>query len=109
MKGLEKYQLIVAALIIAISLYMFGGNRGVKPEKVIVRDTVVIDNKALIDSLSIEVANLNEQLAQAVSGVSEREQAAIARLEQIRYYVKITKQRPQNKEFLIPWIERALR
>jgi len=105
----EKYQLLIVAVIAAI-LFVYSTERNNEPATVETKiDTVLVENKAITDSLINEIALLNEKLAKSNTIMSEREQQALVRLEQIKYYVQITKKRPQNREFLIGWIERALK
>jgi hypothetical protein len=104
----EKYQLEIIVFALFVGLYIFRPN-SVEPKikEITIHDTIY-DTK-MVDSLQLYIQDLTTELAQKNSYISEREQQALVRIEQIKYYISICEKRPQNKTFFFGWVKRAVK
>ena len=102
----EKYQFLLAALIISITFIIANVRQNTQVEnKTEVRiDTVFVENGKTIDSLKAVIDDLQQNI-----GISVREQQAAAAVYQIKYYIDITEKRPANRAFFFGWCKRAIK
>lgn len=99
---IQQFQLLIAVVLIGVVIL---ATRNTQPKAEQQKQIINVDSlKLKADSLQLA----NDSLIIELGQMTESEQQARVRLEQIRYYVEITEKRPQNKVFFFGWVKRAL-